>query len=58
MIYNLLGIKKLSLWYDLKILLMTLLTVFGKDYKPAKQVYSTVFQDAKKAETMESEVSV
>ncbi len=41
--YNLLGIKKLSLTYDLKIILMTVLTVFGKDYKPAKQVYSDVF---------------
>ena len=49
--YNLLGIKKLSLMYDLKILIMTVLTVFGKDYKPAKQVYSTVFEDAKKKET-------
>ena len=41
--YNLLGIKKLSPLYDLKIILMTALTVFGKDYKPAKQVYTTVF---------------
>lgn len=43
MMYNLLGIKKLSPLYDLKIILMTALTVFGKDYKPAKQVYTTVF---------------
>ena len=43
MMYNLLGIKKLSPLYDLKIILMTALTVFGKDYKPAKQVYSDVF---------------
>ena len=43
MTYNLIGIRKLSLFYDLKILLMTVLTVFGKDYKPAKQVYSDVF---------------
>ena len=42
--YNLLGIKKLSPLYDLKIMLMTVLTVFGKDYKPAKQVYSDVFR--------------
>ena len=41
--YNLLGIKKLSPFYDLKIILMTVLTVFGKDYKPAKQVYTNVF---------------
>ncbi len=41
--YNLLGIRKMSLFYDLKIILMTVLTVFGKDYKPAKQVYSDVF---------------
>ncbi|MCR5042126.1 MAG: sugar transferase [Clostridia bacterium] len=41
--YNLLGIRKLSLFYDLKIILMTVLTVFGKDYKPSKQVYSDVF---------------
>lgn len=47
MIYNLQGMEKLSPVYDLKILLMTVLTVFGKDYKPAKQVYSTVFEDAK-----------
>lgn len=47
--YNLMGIEKLSLRYDLKIMLMTVLTVFGKDYKPAKQVYSTVFRsDAQK----------
>ena len=38
-----LGMKKLSPFYDLKIMLMTLLTVFGKDYKPAKQVYGTAF---------------
>ena len=44
MIYNLMGIEKLSLRYDLKIILMTFLTVFGKDYKPAKQVYTDVFQ--------------
>ena len=56
--YNLLGLKKLSPLYDLKIMLMTLLTVFGKDYKPAKQVYSTVFQDAKRAEQESSEVPV
>ena len=37
--YNLLGIKKLSLFYDIKILIMTVLAVFGRDYKPAKQVY-------------------
>ncbi|MCR5783505.1 MAG: sugar transferase [Clostridia bacterium] len=43
--YNLLGIKKLSLRYDLKIILMTVLCVLGKDYKPAKQVYSEVFAD-------------
>ena len=42
--YNLLGIKKLSLLYDLKIIAMTVLTVFGKDYKPAKQVYTDVFE--------------
>ncbi|MBQ9880259.1 MAG: sugar transferase [Clostridia bacterium] len=44
MIYNLMGIKKLSPLYDLKILIMTLLAVMGKDYKPAKQVYSDVFR--------------
>ena len=43
MMYNLIGIKKLSPLYDLKIMLMTVLTVFGKDYKPAKQVYTDVF---------------
>ena len=43
MVYNLLGIRKLSPLYDLKIMLMTVLTVFGKDYKPAKQVYTNVF---------------
>ena len=43
MTYNLLGIKNLSLHYDLKIILMTILTVFGKDYKPAKQIYTDVF---------------
>lgn len=57
MIYNLLGIKKLSPWYDLKILIMTALTVFGKDYKPAKQVYTTVFEDARAHEKEKTEVS-
>ena len=36
--YNLLGIRNLSLRYDLKIILMTVLTVFGRDYKSANQV--------------------
>ena len=44
--YNLLGIRKLSPLYDLKIILMTVLTVFGKDYKPAKQVYGHAFDRA------------
>ncbi len=44
MSYNLLGIKKLSLRYDLKIIIMTILCVLGKDYKPAKQLYSDVFK--------------
>lgn len=44
MIYNLLGIEKLSPLYDLKILIMTVLAVMGRDYKPAKQVYSDVFK--------------
>ena len=56
--YNLLGIKKLGPLYDLKIILMTLFTVFGKDYKPAKQVYSDVFLlktgDAPEAGTAEA----
>ncbi len=47
--YNLLGIQKLSPFYDLKIMLMTVLTVFGKDYKPAKQVYDDVFKNARPA---------
>ena len=41
--YNLMGIKKLSLWYDLKIIFMTVFCVLGKDYKPAKQVGGDVF---------------
>ncbi len=48
--YNLMGIEKLSLGYDLKIMLMTVLTVFGKDYKPAKQVYSDVFRTENEAD--------
>ena len=44
--YNLEGIKKLSPFYDLKILLMTALTVLGKDYKPPKQTGSSVFDRA------------
>ena len=32
--YNLSGIRDLSLFYDLKIILMTALTLFGKEYKP------------------------
>lgn len=43
MTYNLIGIRELSPFYDLKILLMTVFTVFGKDYKSAKQVNSDVF---------------
>ncbi len=51
--YNLLGIRNLSLFYDLKIIVMTVLTVFGKDYKPAKQVYSDVFvQNSNNTETV------
>ena len=42
MTYNLLGIRKLGPLYDLKIMLMTVLTVFGKDYKPAKQIEKPV----------------
>lgn len=53
--YNLLGIEKLSLWYDLKIIIMTVFTVFGKDYKPAKQVYSDVFD--KPQENIETELA-
>ena len=53
--YNLLGIKKLSPWYDLKIIIMTVFTVFGKDYKPAKQVYSDVFD--KTQENIETELA-
>ena len=52
MIYNLKGIRDLSPWYDLKIILMTVLTVFGKDYKPAKQVYTDVF--TKKPEAVQA----
>ena len=48
--YNLTGIRELSLFYDFKILIMTALTVLGKDYKPAKQVYSGVFRDAPREE--------
>lgn len=36
--YNLTGIRQLSLFYDFKILLMTVLTVLGKDYKSATQL--------------------
>jgi lipopolysaccharide/colanic/teichoic acid biosynthesis glycosyltransferase len=35
--YNLSGIRDLSLIYDLKIILMTALTLFGKEYKSEKQ---------------------
>ena len=51
--YNLQGIKNLSLFYDFKIILMTMLTVMGKDYKPAKQVYSHVFDRIPPEETDE-----
>ncbi len=46
--YNLLGIKKLSPFYDLKIILMTLLTVFGKEYKSAKQINGAAFAESAK----------
>ena len=60
MYYNLQGIRKLSPWYDLKIILMTVLTVFGKDYKPAKQIYSDAFapqQPGAAAEQKEKETA-
>ncbi|MBQ6421420.1 MAG: sugar transferase [Clostridia bacterium] len=53
--YNLLGIRKLGLGYELKIFLMTILTVFGKDYKPAKQLYTTAFMPEEPEEEQSSE---
>lgn len=55
--YNLIGIRKVGPLYDLKIILMTVLTVLGKDYKPAKQVYSDVFtpKKSKNAQVEEKE---
>ena len=36
--YNLSGIKDLSVFYDLKILLMTVFTLFGKNYEPKRKI--------------------
>lgn len=37
--YNLKGIKEFSLWSDIKIIFMTMLTVFGKEYKDQTQTF-------------------